>query len=86
VCEDKLAHIGVQGEAIHAVTNCQHKGVAAGVQAVAGNQQVTARLAHVGHAGLQRGVQDIIHNAALIGLIDTEDGADADAWGEGVWG
>lgn len=79
MCQHKLSHVWVQGEAEHAVTDGQHKGVAAGVEAVAGGQQVLAWLAHVGDAGLQGLVQVALNDAALTGLVDAKDAANADA-------
>jgi hypothetical protein len=87
VCEHKLAHVGVEREAKHAVANGEHHGVARGVEAVAGGQQVAAGLAHVCDARLQRLVQVLAHEARLVGLVDAKDAAHGDAWlvGGGGW-
>mmetsp|Transcript_14034 Transcript_14034/g.37915 ORF Transcript_14034/g.37915 Transcript_14034/m.37915 type:complete len:261 (-) Transcript_14034:634-1416(-) len=80
VGQHKLANSGIQSEAPDTMSNGQHNGGGARVQAVAGALQVLARLAHVQHALLHhllRVVNGI--NGALLGrLIHTPDGAHTD--------
>lgn len=62
------------------------QGISPAVEDVACGEQVLARLAHVGDAGGEGRLGVVhVHDALLSGLVDTKDGANADAcWESGV--